>query len=79
MKVIIVDSKNNKRPINIMESDSVSELKNQIKGKDIIVGDIELLFNGQILQDNDFMIDLGITEGSIINYLGIFKAGDKIN
>lgn len=79
MKVIIVDSKNNKRPINIMDSEPVSELKNQIKGKNIIVGDIELLFNGQILKDNDYLMDLGITDGSIINYLGIFKAGDKID
>ena len=75
MKVIILDSKNNKKPINIMPSETVSELKNQIKGKNIVNGDIELLFNGRILNDDEFMMDLGISEGSIINYLGIFKAG----
>ena len=77
MKVIIIDSKNNQSAINIMESESVSELKNQIRGKNKINGDIELLFNGVILNDNDYMYDLGISEGSTINYLGIFKAGEK--
>ena len=77
MKVIIVDSKNNESAINIMESDSVAELKNQIKIKNKINGDIELLFNGQILNDNDYMYDAGICEGSSINYLGVFKAGEN--
>ena len=77
MKVIIIDSKNNQSAINIMESETVSELKNQIRGKNKINGDIELLFNGVILRDNDYMYDLGISEGSTINYLGIFKAGEK--
>lgn len=78
MKVIIIDSKNNQSAINIMESETVLELKNQIRGKNKINGDIELLFNGVILNDNDYMYDLGISEGSTINYLGIFKAGEKI-
>ncbi len=78
MKVIIIDSKNNQSAINIMESETVLELKNQIRGKNKINGDIELLFNGVILRDNDYMYDLGISEGSTINYLGIFKAGEKI-
>ena len=77
MKVIIIDSKGNRSAIYIMESSSVSELKNQIRGKNKINGDIELLFNGVILNDNDYMYDLGISEGSTINYLGIFKAGEK--
>lgn len=78
MKVIIVDSKNNQNAINIMESDTILELKNQIKKKNKITGDIELLFNGQIIQDNDNLFDLGISDGSQINYLGVFKAGNNI-
>ena len=75
MRVFIIDSKNNSTPINIMESDSVSELKKQIKIKNKISDNIELLFNGNILNDNDNLADLEIVEGSTINYLGIFKAG----
>lgn len=75
MKVFILDSKNNRESINIMESDSVAELKNQIKIKQKIQDEIELLYNGIILNDNDYLVDLDITEGTTINYLGIFKAG----
>jgi hypothetical protein len=75
MRVFIIDSKNNSTPINIMESDSVSELKKQIKIKNKISDNIELLFNGNILNDNDNLADLEIVEGATINYLGIFKAG----
>jgi hypothetical protein len=75
MKLIIIDSKGKSNPINIMESDSVEELKNQIKLKNNINHDIELLFNGKILENKDSLFEEGISDNSIINYLGIFKAG----
>lgn len=75
MKLLIVDSKNVSKPINIMESETVSELKEQIKLKNKINGNIELLFNGTILNDTDNLAELEIKDGMTINYLGVYNAG----
>lgn len=75
MKIYIVDSKNQRKPINIMESDTVSELKKQMNKLYNMNEEVELLYNGIILNDNENLADLDITEGCTINYLGIFKAG----
>lgn len=75
MKIFISDSKGNSRPINIMESDNVQQLKEEIKKKNNITGEIELIYNGKILDDNDNLDEEGIQDNDTINYLGIFKAG----
>ena len=75
MKLIIIDSKGKSNPNNIMEYELVEELKNQIKMKFNINHDIELLFNGKILENKDNLFDEGITDNSTINFLGVFKAG----
>lgn len=75
MKLYIVDSKNERKPVNVMESDTVLELKNQMKKLYNMNDEFELLYNSIILNDNENLADLDITEGSTINYLGIFKAG----
>lgn len=75
MKIYIVDSKNQRKPINIMESDTVSELKKQMNKLYNMNEEVELLYNGIILNDNENLADLDIVEGVTINYLGIFKAG----
>ena len=73
MKVIIMDSKNNKIKIHMDESETVSHLKEHIKKKLNINGDIELLYNDFLLEDNDILCTYGISEGSIIKYLEIFN------
>lgn len=77
MKLLIVDSKNITKPINIMESETVSSLKEQIKLKNNINGNIELLFNGTILNDTDNLAELEIKDGMTINYLGVYNAGSN--
>jgi hypothetical protein len=75
MKIYIVDSKNERKPMIVMESELVSELKKQIQREYNMNDEVELLYNGIILNDNEYLSDLDITEGVTINYLGIFKAG----
>lgn len=75
MKLLIRDSKGASNPINIMESDSVKELKEQIKIKNNINGEIELVFNGIILEDDQSLQELDIKENSTIDYIGQFNAG----
>ena len=80
MKLLILDSKNISKPIYIMESDTVAELKKQIQTKNNINGDIELVFNGMILNDNETLSEKEIKDGMTVNYLGQFKAGiNKLN
>jgi ribosomal protein S13 len=75
MKLYIRDSKNETKTIFIMESDSVDTLKNEIKNKFDITTNIELIFNGNILQENDQLSDLGITDEQTIEFQGQFTAG----
>lgn len=77
MKIIIRDSKNNIKTILINESDHVCELKEQIRKKMSITGEIELVFNGVVLEDNDMLCDLDIKEGNTLDYQGHFDAGLK--
>lgn len=75
MKLYIVDSQNVSRSINILDSETVGELKEEIKKKNSIIGDIELVYDGDILKDKDQLCKLEIPEEAIINYLGIYNAG----
>ena len=75
MKLFIRDSQGKSNPINIMESDSVEELKKQIKNKNKINGEIELVFNGIMLEDSQSLSELDIKDGNTIDYLGQFSAG----
>lgn len=77
MKIFIRDSKNNIKTILINESVQTLELKEEIRKKMGIRGDIELVFNGLVLEDNDYLIDLDIKEGNTIDYQGHFDAGLK--
>lgn len=75
MKIFIRDSKGDSFPINIMESDTVAELRKQFREKYNVTVDIDLVFNGAVLEDSDSVFDLDIKEGNTIDYLGHFKAG----
>jgi hypothetical protein len=75
MKLLIIDSKNKCESIYILESDSVSKLKEEIQSKYNVKGNIELVFNGNILMDNESLSEKGIVDGNTINFLGQFNAG----
>ena len=62
MKLFTVNSKNERGTIYIMESDSVSN-------------DVEILHNGQILEENDQLSSIPINDGETIQFNEIFKAG----
>lgn len=75
MKLFTVNSKNERGTIYIMESDSVSALKAEIKKKYNINNDVEILHNGQILEENDQLSSIPINDGETIQFNEIFKAG----
>ena len=75
MKLFITDSINNHKLIYIMESDNVAKQKEEIKLKYNVIGDFELIFNGDILMDNESLKEKGIRDGNTINFLGQFNAG----
>ena len=78
MKLFIRDSKNETKSIYIMESDSVSTLKNEIKKKFGITTNIELVFNGTILQETDNLSTYdGLTDNQTIDFQGQFTAGKQ--
>ena len=64
MKLFIIDSKNNynAKVIYIIEQDTFAGFKYQIKNKNKISDNIELLFNGIILDDNGSLFSYGISE-----------------
>lgn len=75
MKLFTVNSKNERGTIYIMESDLVSALKAEIKKKYNINNDVEILHNGQILEENDPLSSIPINDGETIQFNEIFKAG----
>ena len=75
MKLFTVNSKNERGTIYIMESDLVSALKAEIKKKYNINNDVEILHNGQILEENNTLSSIPINDGETIQFNEIFKAG----
>ena len=78
MKILIRDSKGKFTSINILDSNTVSELKEIIKKQNNIDTDIELIYNGMILEDSYTLNELEIEDGSTVEYLGTFLAGVDI-
>lgn len=79
MKILIIDSQNITEFIYAQESWNGGQLKKAIKEKyQLQNDDMELVFNGNILEDNDSLIAKGITDGKTINFLGKFSAGELL-
>ena len=70
MKIIIIDSKNNKEEIEINENEYIREIKNKLKTKKGINSDITLHYNGEILEDNAIVSSYDIENNSQIFYIG---------
>ena len=80
MKVFIVDSKNNKIPIEINLNDTVKNLKEKIKVKMGINDNIVLHINGQILDcETNILDDYDIEDGDTITVVMQFRAGRFLN
>lgn len=79
MKILITDSQNKTEFIYAQESWNGGALKSAIKEKyQLQDDDMELVFNGNIIEDNDSLIDKGIIDGKTINFLGKFSAGELL-
>lgn len=79
MKILITDSQNRTEFIYALESWDGGALKKAIKEKyQLQDDDMELVFNGNILEDNDNLVVKGITDGKTINFLGKFSAGESL-
>ena len=76
MKILITDSQNKTEFIYAQESWKGGALKKAIKEKyQLQDDDMELVFNGNIIEDDVYLVDKGIKDGKTINFLGKFSAG----
>lgn len=78
MKIFVTDSKGDKFSVNLDLSDSIEKIKEKIISEKNVKGNIELVFNGILLEDDDIVVRCGLEDNSIINYIGEFPAGKKI-
>jgi len=72
---VIRDSKGKYNTITISDTEKVSDLKKKIETEYKTSKNIELIFNGMILEDNYTLRELDIEDGNTIDYLGVFLAG----
>lgn len=82
MKIFISDSKGEKIPIdNLSGSTLVKELKQQIITiKNVTILPIQLIYNGNLFEDEEKLEEYDIEDGVTITFLGEFIAGsNKLN
>ena len=77
-KIIILDSKGCSYDIKVEKSYTISKVKELIKKEKKILGEIELIFNGIILEDNDTLETCGISSGNILTFVEEFRGGGGI-
>ena len=75
MKVLIVDTSNQREIFEINENDKVQKLKELIANKKGINQDITLHYNGEILSEEETIGSYDLSENDTIIYLGKFEAG----
>ena len=77
MRVYVIDTKN--RPIaieNITEFTTIKELRKRITEQNIITtGQIKLIYNGNILEDDENLYYYDIEDNTTIIYTGEFISG----
>ena len=56
MKIFVNDSKNNQFSVNLDLSDNIGKLKEKIISEKKVQGNIELIFNGMLLEDDDIVL-----------------------
>ena len=80
MKINIIDSKEKRISLDVESSDKISRVKEKIIQKINVYGqNIELIFNGLLLEDYYSIEYLGIKEGMSFSYLGQFMFEFWIN
>lgn len=76
MKILIVDTSNGREIFEVNANDKIKKLKEMIANKKGINTNINLHFNGEILEEENLISDYDIEENSNIIYLGNFEAGN---
>ena len=75
MRIFIRDSKNNIIPFECEPLDTIKSIKKKFKDKFHIYGDIELIYNGNILEDDQTIDDCCIQDSHTLEFIGQYKAG----
>jgi len=75
MKILIVDTSNEREIFDVNKNDKVQKLKEMIASRKGINGDITLHYNGDILEEENTIEDYDIIEKDTVIYLGKFEAG----
>ena len=79
MKIYLSDSKNQISEFEVSEDEVIESFKEKVKNKFNIFGELDLIYNGQIMYDKDKISDYKVSEGHTINFLGKFLAGGCID
>ena len=77
-RIYISDSENNKIKIVVEKTFKIRKVKEIIKILESIKEEIELLYNGIILNDDETIEDYDINPDNTICYVSEFKAGNKL-
>ena len=75
MKILIVDTSNQRETFEINANDKVKALKEKIHNKKGLNDDIILHYNGDIIEEEKTIQEYDIQENDVIIYLGKFRAG----
>jgi hypothetical protein len=75
MKILIVDTLNQRETFEINANDKVKVLKEKIHNKKGLNDDITLHYNGDIIEEEKTIQEYDIQENDVIIYLGKFRAG----
>ena len=79
MRIYVLNSKNEMYPLEINEDDYIKDIKIKITHKIRIFNEFNLVYNGQILEDDEQISSYDITDGNTINYIERFNAGGYID
>ena len=77
-RILISDTKNKKKGILVEKTFKISKVKEIIKILYPTKGDIDLIYNGILLNDDETIEDCEIHPDSCICFVGAFKAGNKL-
>ena len=77
-RIFIRDAKDERMKIVVEKTFKISKVKEIIKILRPIKEDIDLIYNGIILNDDETIEDYEINPDSTICFVGYFKAGNKL-
>ena len=75
IQIIMCDSKGDLIKFFVNLNETIESAKKRLINHLNNCGEIEFLYEGRILEDDETFSEIGIKENDTINYLGIFKAG----